>query len=454
VSAGYDHTLAKTTSGEVWAWGDNDYGQLGDDTAEQHNIPVQVSSSATNYVVLSAGRYFSIATNTLGELWSWGRNAYGALGNGERYEILVPTQEESNSSKWIDIGAGESFTVALDENGTLWSWGKNLNYELGDNTNVSKFHKVEVPSARTWTSMSVGYRHTMAIDNEKKLWGMGVNSNGEIGNGGTGVAKILVQINGDTDWTFVSAGYSHTLAIKDNGELWAWGQNTYGQLGNNTTDDKTTPIKVNSSDSIWAYASAGAGAFGYSMAIKTDGTLWAWGNNGYGQLGNNTKVDSNVSIQIGSDSNWLNVSAGMNHTVAVKTDGTLWTWGSNTSGKLGNDNTNTESLVPQKVGSASNWTYARAGTGYTVAINSAGELWSWGDNYSGQLGVGTTITTGLPARVGTATNWIKIDACERHTVALNDDNSDAQGEVWVWGKNEFGQVAPVFSKPALAQTGE
>ena len=449
VSAGYDHSLAKTTSGELWAWGRNDYKQLGDETVQGYNYPVQVHTSATNWLSLSSGRYFNTAINENGELWSWGYNNHGNLGNGMKTDILIPTQEETKVSNWIDAGAGYRFSVGLKSDGTLWTWGSNSSSALGDGGNVGKISPNRIASDKTWTRISVGNQHSLAIDNENKLWVWGSNSYAQLGTGG-GTTSQLLQINGDTDWGSISAGYYHSAAIKIDGTLWLWGANSYGQLGIDSNVTANIPTKAGidtdwASVSVWNY---------YTMAIKTDGTLWACGRNDQGQFGNSSTQNEQQFIKIGTDTDWASVSVGINHTVAIKTDGTLWTWGDDGADKLGNGMGNQASLIPQKVGNATNWTYSRAGTNYTAAINGDGELWAWGANDQGQHGVGNVNFSPTPRRVGSATNWIKVDITDRHTLAINDDNSDGSGELWAWGKNDFSQVTPGITKPTFAQSGE
>src|SRR5690349_12371564 len=198
-------------------------------------------------------------------------------------------------------------------------------------------------------------------------------------------------------WKMTSAGINHTIAIKNDGTLWAWGFNGSGQLGNGASGDyKTEPIQIGTA-SNWETVSAGANT---SLAIKTDGTLWAWGDNFWGQVGDGTFGNQKtVPTKIGTATNWKSIAAGMMFSLAIKTDGTLWTWGSNTDGQLGHT---ASPFTPQQVGTATNWKSVSGGAFHTVAVKTDGTLWAWGGNTNGQLGDGTTNSQSVPKQIGVA----------------------------------------------------
>src|SRR5439155_1562430 len=190
----------------------------------------------------------------------------------------------------------------------------------------------------------------------------------------------------------ISAGDTHTVALKSDGTLWAWGLNAYGQLGDGTTSrDRASPVAVGA-DSNWSAVAAGKGENGraHTVALKTDGTLWAWGHNGFGELGDGTPLSRSSPVQVGSTTDWMVVCAGASHTVALKSHGTLWAWGINVDGQLGDGTTATQRLEPVQVGTATNWAAVAAGVSHTVALKADGTLWAWGQNTFGQLGAGTT----------------------------------------------------------------
>jgi len=231
-------------------------------------------------------------------------------------------------------------------------------------------------------------------------------------------------------YSTISGGFYFSVAIKTDGTLWAWGLNAYGQLGDGTTIKKLVPTQIGT-DTNWA--SVAAGNY-HTMAIKTDGTLWAWGYNGNGQLGDGTTTIKVVPTQIGTTTNWVAVDAGGIHTVAMKSDASIWAWGDNSKGQLG-DGTTTTRLVPTRIGASNTWVQIDAGALHTAAIDTAGKLWAWGYNFYGQLGDGTTADRLVPTQIGTATNWVQVSAGNNHTVARK-----AAGTLWAWGMNSFGQL--------------
>lgn len=219
----------------------------------------------------------------------------------------------------------------------------------------------------------------------------------------------------------VAAGGEHTLAVKTDGSLWAWGWNGLGELGDGTTMSSPNPRKIDV-----GYTSVGAGTM-HSAAIKSDGSLWAWGYNANGQIGDGSTSGSRVPKMIGTG--YVSVVAGASHTAAIKTDGSLWSWGDNTYGQLGNNAMNYR--YPNQVGSG--YVSVSAGDNHTVAIKTDGSLWAWGDNSYGQLGNGTTSKTSLPKLIGS--DYISVSAGAFHTVAIKND-----GSLWAWGDNLDGQL--------------
>lgn len=231
-------------------------------------------------------------------------------------------------------------------------------------------------------------------------------------------------------WESVSNGGFFSLAKKSDGTLWSWGANDKGQLGDGTNTNKNKPIQIGTAN-YWKSIVAG---ISFSFAIKNDGTLWAWGANTNGQLGNGTNTDSKLPIQIGTDTDWKSVAAGYEFTIAIKTNGTLWAWGRNNAGQLG-DGTNSNKNVPVQIGTATNWQSVAANGEHSHAIKSDGTLWAWGWNGAGQLGDGTTTRKNFPVQIGTATNWKSISKGANHNLAIKSD-----GTIWAWGVNNFSQL--------------
>jgi alpha-tubulin suppressor-like RCC1 family protein len=266
--------------------------------------------------------------------------------------------------------------------------------------------------------------HSMAIKADGSLWTWGSNSSGQLGDGTTTSRLAPVKVMDGV--ISVSAGANNlSLAIKSDGSLWAWGFNNNGQLGDGTTVAKTTPVKI--MDAV-AFVSAGASGYGSVMAIKTDGSLWAWGRNSSGVLGDGTTENRLLPVKIMDEV--ASVSHSSSHTMAIKTDGTLWAWGNNNSGQLGDGTTETRT-TPVNVMDGVTSVSARAAC--TMVIKTDGSLWACGSNYNGQVGDGTTTDRHTPVKVMDGAQSVSIG--HNHVLAVKTD-----GSLWAWGDNVFGQL--------------
>lgn len=339
-----------------------------------------------------------------------------------------------NSECWQSISAGEHFTLAIAKNGSLWGWGQNSHGELGDGSTSHKYIPTQISTDTNWKSISAGTLHTMALKSDGTLWGCGSNTSLQLGNGDNTNVLTLTQLGTANNWKTICAGYYHTMAIKEDGSLWGWGSNGDGFVGNGTTLSQNLPVQIGSSSSSWKSVTTGTQ---HTVAIKTDGTLWAWGHNLYGQMGNGTSglAFPLVPTQVGTDSNWQSASAQGYRTLAMKTDGTIWAWGINSHGQLG-IGTSTDVYVPTQIGINNDWKSIHAGVLTSFAIKNDGTLWAWGNNdgNDGLFGNGTTVSSTIPVQIGTEEDWLTI-AVGRHAVALKNN-----GNLNSWGYNPYGGI--------------
>jgi len=273
--------------------------------------------------------------------------------------------------------------------------------------------------------VSAGANHTVAIKTDGSLWAWGDNRYGQLGDGTwSSIGETInspTRVGTDNNWASISAGFNNrTVAIKTDGSLWAWGANLVG------SGSIATPTRVGT-DNNWASVSTGSN---HTVAMKTDGSLWAWGDNSFGQLGLGDTTYRNTPTRVGTDNNWASVFARWNSTFAMKTDGSLWAWGSNSSGQLGLGDT-TDRNTPTRVGTDNNWASISAGR----AIKTDGSLWAWGHNGYSQLGLGDTTDRNTPTRVGTDSNWEIVFAGGSYTMAIKTD-----GSLWAWGGNNSGEL--------------
>jgi gliding motility-associated-like protein len=345
VSAGWFYNAGIKTDGTLWIWGNFNVPGVG--VIVNSLVPVQVGT-ATNWKTLSANCTNFMAIQTNGTLWGMGNNFFGQLGNGTTVGTNTLVQI-GTATNWASVSAGQGHTIALKTNGTLWSWGDNPNGQLGDGTTIGRTSPAQIGTDADWQSISTTDHFTgMAIKANGTLWCWGSDANSGIGTNlglGTGIfIRILpTQVGTDSDWQSVSVGYNHTLAIKTGGTLWACGVNVYGELGDGTNNPSSVFIQIGAATD-WKNISA-SNMFEYSLGLKTSGTLWSWGGNIGGQLGNNTNINSNVPGQVGVATTWQSISAGTVHSLAIRTDGSLWGWG---VGGLG-DGTNIGKNYPVEI---------------------------------------------------------------------------------------------------------
>ena len=349
------------------------------------------AASAAPGPQLAMGDTFSMLIKPDGTLWAWGNNQYGQLGLGVYYSVR-PAPVGSASDYWADVATGDYHVVAVKTDGTLWAWGRNTYGQLGLGTADADPHPTptQVGTDADWASVATGLRFTFALKTDGSLWAWGQNTNGQLGLGDTTLRQAPVRVGMDTDWAMVDGGGQFAAAVKTNGTLWTWGLNDKYQLGQGDTTARYVPTQVGT-DVDWASVACSDND---SRALKTTGSLWSWGYNNWGQLGLGDQATRNVPIQVGGT--WGVTVVGDDSTLALMPNGTLRAWGDNTYGQIG-QNDREFRAAPASVGSASDWAFVGSGHDHVGAVKSDGGLWVWGKNGAYQLGLGDTTDRLLPA---------------------------------------------------------
>ncbi len=340
VAAGYNHALAVKPDGSLWSWGYNYYGQLGDGTSgngTDKSTPVQVSGlgAGAGVIAVVASYESSLALKSDGSVVAWGRNNFGQLGDGSKVDKPTPVTVTGlgAGSGVIAIAAGRNHFLALKSDGTVWSWGENAYYQLGDGTGTQRSVPVQVSGLTGVVAIVAGGIHSFAVKADGSVWAWGYNSYGELGDGTNSSKSSPVQVSTMGPGSGVIAlagGYLHSLAVKADGSVWAWGYNYYGQLGDGTYgsgSDKNSPLQIIAPGSG---ASAVAAARHSSLLLKGDGSVLAWGENSLGQLGDTTTTQRTTPVPVsglGANSGVIAVSAGEASFQSLKGAGTQSAWG-------------------------------------------------------------------------------------------------------------------------------
>jgi alpha-tubulin suppressor-like RCC1 family protein len=447
MSAGWYHTCARMNDGTLWCWGYNEYGQVGDGSTTTRLSPVQVSALGNAVTDVSVGFWHTCAEKTDGSVLCWGHNEFGQLGTGT-VTYNTPIQVTALGNSVAEVASGEDFTCARKTDGTLWCWGSNTSGALGNGTYVSQSTPVQVTTlGNTVAQISVGGFHVCARKTDGTLWCWGDNEYGQLGNGQIG--NGLPQTDPNFDWNIkspiqvplsagqvinVSTGAYHTCAVLNNNQLWCWGNDDFGQLGDNTNTTHTSPVRVQAFARTAVQVSGGAF---FTCARKTDGSLWCWGRNERGQLGTGSTVNSaNTPVQVTALGTTVDgIAAGGRFACAHRTDSTEWCWGANQFGQLGNETT-IDSSLPVKLAALGTNVWAGQGSAHACSRRSDGTIWCWGNNAQGQLGDGTNTTTPTPIQVtGLGNNTTQIAVSYSHSCARKSD-----GTLWCWGSNGTGQL--------------
>jgi alpha-tubulin suppressor-like RCC1 family protein len=496
VSAGNDHTCGVQAGAALWCWGANAHGALGVGSTDDHPDPQQVGF-LTDWATVTAGDGQTCASGADQDLWCWGRGDYGQVGDAARADRTSPVAV-GDGIGWTSVAAGDGWTCGVRVGG-LNCWGTNVAAGLGgpasDGPAAPETFAPWTLPAPEWTTVSVGGSHACGLADpglvlcfgsdsagqlgrpvtasaltrvggvssrwstvsgsdgaacglraDLTLWCWGETSTGRLPTGGSAPSARPQKMDADGPWSEVSLGATSGCAIGVDGSLWCWGSRHDGQVGDGVKNNAapvgatrvdegkvgTTTVAVPTG---WARVSVGGS---HSCAVRTDGSLWCWGDGFGGALGLGTTTDRTVPTKVGT-ATWQDVSAGSLVTCATKTDGTLWCWGEATAAAgagLGLTALTGNVLAPTKVGVAATWRSVSLGTGFGCGTRSDGTLWCWGDGADGRTGLGGTTDHGTPTKVGTGTTWTTVSAGDAHACAMRSDDV-----ALCWGKGDLGQLA-------------
>jgi alpha-tubulin suppressor-like RCC1 family protein len=342
LAAGGASALYAEPGGSLLAWGRDGYGQLGNATHGYGSAtPVSVSG-VSNLSGLAEGSYSSLALSSTGAVYAWGENSFGILGATTPTYSDVPV-EVPGLSGVSAIAAGQAFGVALESNGSVWAWGQNTLGQLGNGTTSNDATPEQVSGLPSIKAIAAGADFAIALSQAGQVYAWGYGMDGELGNGTTPLdSPSPVEVSGLSGVNAIAAGGTHALALR-NGNVYAWGDNAYGQLGNATTTSSSIPVQVTSLANVTEIAAGSE----HSLAVSS-GSVYAWGENSSGQLGNATTTSSSTPVSVSGPSGVMGLAASSADSYAVGSDGTLWAWGDNTYGQLG-DASSSGSDVPVEV---------------------------------------------------------------------------------------------------------
>ncbi|HTR50050.1 MAG TPA: hypothetical protein VMJ10_05030 [Kofleriaceae bacterium] len=419
VATGAQHTCATSAAGELWCWGSNSVGQIGIAMTSQYNPePHTVVGGATTWATVAAGGEQTCGLGADHNLWCFGR------GTTSVSSVTTPTQV---AGTWSAISVGQTTACAIASDASLWCWGANYSGEVGDGTYANRATPTRIADP-SWTALSVGASYACALrsDGSAFCWGAGPigdgssqralptlvvggpyaaisvgdehacaieassgflqcwgqNSSGQLGTGDT-MAYYVPQTIGMATWTEVSAGFDHTCGVSG-ASLLCWGDNSFGELGTGTFVSQMSPFPIGSA----ATPSSGL----YDTCAVGGGALACWGSNVFGEdgIGSSTAAISPTLIT----GTWNEVGIAYQHACAIASDHTLWCWGSNGYGQVGQASLLANYLSPMQVDTGTAWQHVGVGWQSSCATKTDGSLWCWGDNSSGELGIGVSASSG------------------------------------------------------------
>lgn len=439
VTTGYDFTCAVKASGsaafgEAWCFGRNSYGQLGNPEIPDKSMGKLAGDQL--YREISAGYFHACGLTSNDEVTCWGNSQYGQTANGYQAEVLQPN-EPAPFAPWSAVYAGVYTVYGVTQSNAVYGWGYNQYGNLGVGTKSTSSPPVALPSA--FTVIDGHQYHACGIKGDGSLWCWGNNAYGRLGLS-TSISEALipqlVKSGNPLAWKVVTTGYYHSCGLRTDGSLWCWGRDSQGVFGNGSTTTTTHPSPIPISSGV-SWSALQTNRY-HSCGIQSDGSLWCWGLNSYGQLGDGTKSTRPDPTPILPGTKWLQVSLGDYHTCGIQQDKRVYCWGRNIYGEVG-DGTQTTRLVPTAVLGNSTWKMVGAGGYHSCGILTDDAMLCWGRNAYGELGNGTKTTALSPVAVITnkPVSWKTMTA----RLFYNTCGVTTAGELYCWGYNSFGQAS-------------
>jgi len=388
-------------------------------------LPDRSAPAVTEPVAIATGRDFfgdhSLVALADGSVLTWGHNSFGQLGDGSRTDRAAPVTV-ANLDGIVGVSGGGSHSLALTANGLVWGWGRNWFGQVGDGTTADRIFPVAIQGIHNVQALAAGDSHSLALRTDATVWAWGLNFDGRLGDGTIDRGRLSpAPVPGLSRMRAIAAGRDHSLALGADGTVWAWGANGYGQLGDGTTTTRPTPQPVPGLGEIRAIAAGSV----HSLAVAADGTVWAWGANGYGQLGDGTTMNRQVPVQVAGLTGIRSVAAGEGHSFALADDGAVWAWGNNDDHQLG-DGTRIRRTTPVQVHGLGGVHAIAASNRHSLALLDCGQVWAWGDNRHGQLGDGLSLDRPVPVPVpGLADDTGCAQVALRVTLAGDGDGTAA-----------------------------
>lgn len=468
IDAGWYHTCAITSDAQAYCWGYNSDGELGNNSTTQSNVPVAIYTagvlSGKTIIDISAGGYHTCAVSSDGGAYCWGYNYDGEIGDNSTNDSSIPVAVNTDgvlSGKVLaKISAGSSYVCAVASSGQTYCWGDNGSGQFGDGSNTNSLVPVAVDATgglagKVVEQVATGGSHTCTIDSEDHAYCWGYNFYGQLGSLyvlGYIAVPIAVYNSGvlvDKDVDQISAGEEHNCSIASDGKVYCWGRNNYGQLGNNTTIDSAFPVAVDTTGVLAGKTiTQVASGYRHSCAATSDGGVYCWGYNYRGQLGNSSTTNSSVPVAVDMSGvlvgkTVVGVDAGYYHSCAVTSDGLAYCWGYNSNGQLGNTST-AQSTVPVAVttsGALSGKTVTQISVGYyhSCVVTLDNLAFCWGINTYGRLGDNSTTQRTSPVAVYTSGALSGKSVTQIEAGAVFTC-AVASGQAYCWGYNSHGQL--------------